>query len=59
MANRYLTVPQCMEYLHMSRPTVMKFCSEANAIIKMEWKVLIDKKVLDAYMKKVRTEQNG
>ena len=42
----------------MSRPTVMKFCAEANAIIKMEWRVLIDKKVLDAYMKKVRTEQN-
>lgn len=56
---KYLTVPQCMDYLHVTRPTAMKYCTKANAVIKMGWRVLIDKKVLDDYLKKVRTEQYG
>ena len=56
---KYLTVEQCMNYLHMTRPSVMKFCGEAKALFRMGRRVLIDKRVLDAHIKKVRTEQNG
>ena len=56
---KYLTVPQCMDYLHVTRPTAMKYCTKANAVIKMGGRVLIDKKVLDDYLKKVRAEQNA
>lgn len=57
--NKYITLQECMKYLHVSRPTVIKICTEAKAIIKPDKRILIDRELVDAYLEKVRLEQNG
>lgn len=56
---KYLTITECTEYLHVSRPTVIKICTEAKAMIQPDKRILIDREILDSYLERLRVEQNG
>ncbi len=56
---KYLSVKDAMEYYSISRFTLMKLAPEAEALRRVGRKILIDRDVLDEYLKNSAVSVNA